>query len=161
MSLPSTPVKRPPGLRSPRTRQRSSHSSPSSTPPHSPALVQSRSLPHSPSTPHTTYQSFADIPPSPSSPHAVNGRFRQLSGGGAGGDDHDRLEGEQQVERAPAKRRGRKEHLTTSDLLKMTVGLAGAQLCWTVEMACVSSHVLLPLEFDGGACIQQEKALTG
>ena len=43
-----------------------------------------------------------------------------------------------QVERSP-RGEGKDKKLTTWDLVNLTVGLAGAQLTWTVEMASVTN----------------------
>ncbi|GAA6018292.1 hypothetical protein JCM10207_000793 [Rhodosporidiobolus poonsookiae] len=151
MSTRSTPTR--PSPRSPRPaptvaipppRSAPSSSSPSSTP-----------TPATPKHPHTnTYQSFADLgspSPSPASP-PLNATRRTR----AAEPDNDR-DGSTQ----PSSRSAKSE-VTTMDLVKMTVGIAGAQLAWTVEMAYGTPYLLsLGLTKQGTSLVWMAGPLSG
>ncbi|GAA5860796.1 hypothetical protein JCM8547_003854 [Rhodosporidiobolus lusitaniae] len=134
-SSPSTPARR---------AFPSSHRSSHATPPHSPRSPVSPSQQHNP---HTTYQSFADLPPSPNITHA-HGLQRGAGGNatrnGSQGEGEERQDEQLDDHDEPLTnfKSVKKDHLSTADLLKMTVGLAGAQLCWTVEMAYGTPYLL-------------------
>ncbi|GAA5919660.1 hypothetical protein JCM6882_003831 [Rhodosporidiobolus microsporus] len=166
----------------------SSSSRPHQTPPHSPPSPSSPPS-HSHSTPHTTYQSFADLPPSPVTPSAPYARrytgrrgdvepapFSPSSPADADASPPLSFDGDDEGARGTGKSGGgpssgnegkngkgkKKTTLSTAELIKMTVGIAGAQLAWTVEMAYGTPYLLsLGLSKQGTSLVWMAGPLSG
>ncbi|GAA5874856.1 hypothetical protein JCM1840_003904 [Sporobolomyces johnsonii] len=126
-------------------------------------------------TPHS-YQSFGDLVQSPTSPHARKSifshtfsHFPSTSIGGAAGGGRERRgsgdageSGGEDDDQIVAKDATRRTNLTTLDLINLTVGLAGAQLTWTVEMAYGTPYLLsLGLTKQGTSLVWMAGPLSG
>ncbi|GEM12595.1 MFS transporter, sucrose transport protein [Rhodotorula toruloides] len=121
-----------------------------------------------PGRPHTTYQSFADLSPS-SHPHA-NGSpgtrskpqrsLRTLGRGAAGEEGRDERppEGKDGVGKSELD----ESEWTTWRLNTLTVGILGAQLAWTVEMAYGTPYLLgLGLSKEATSLVWMAGPLSG
>ncbi|GAA6044081.1 hypothetical protein JCM8097_000197 [Rhodosporidiobolus ruineniae] len=143
------------------------------TPPHRPGqrTPPRRSLPASPTSPssashahHTSYQSFADIA-TPSSHSHTPAHTTRIHPGRA----HDTETAPDEdgllpttLNRTKNTQPRKKDKLTTLDLVKMTVGIAGAQLAWTVEMAYGTPYLLsLGLTKQGTSLVWMAGPLSG
>ncbi|GJN89859.1 hypothetical protein Rhopal_002848-T1 [Rhodotorula paludigena] len=136
--------------------------------PHSPRPRESTastgaSSPHA-SSPHT-YQSFDDLvasASSPTTPTRAHFRSRTSSGGGAAVAPHDPDAVALPVEHDDPDEVKPKDSLSTLDLVKLTLGIAGAQLAWTVEMAYGTPYLLgLGLTKQGTSLVWMAGPLSG
>ncbi|EGU11389.1 hypothetical protein RTG_02544 [Rhodotorula toruloides ATCC 204091] len=125
--------------------------------------------PTPPGQPHTTYQSFADLSPSSPPPHS-NGSpgarskrrrsFRAL-GRGTGGEDG-RDERDTDGKDSEGKNESDESEWTTWRLNTLTVGILGAQLAWTVEMAYGTPYLLgLGLSKEATSLVWMAGPLSG
>ncbi|BGP35051.1 hypothetical protein JCM10296v2_006881 [Rhodotorula toruloides] len=122
-----------------------------------------------PGQPHTTYQSFADLSPSAPPSHS-NGSpgtrskrrrsFRAL-GRGAGCEDG-RNERDTDGKDSEGKDESEESEWTTWRLNTLTVGILGAQLAWTVEMAYGTPYLLgLGLSKEATSLVWMAGPLSG
>ncbi|GAA5843336.1 hypothetical protein JCM11251_007290 [Rhodosporidiobolus azoricus] len=162
-----------------------------------PGLATPPRSPSSPSptygSPHTTYQSFADLPPSPVTPTTAHSRrfiasrkdnqrdhvepwsaHAGATDGAAISPGQWRSVDEEDDEADELGRNGqkggteaggkklKKTSLSKAELIKMTVGIAGAQLAWTVEMAYGTPYLLsLGLSKQGTSLVWMAGPLSG
>ncbi|GAA6059941.1 hypothetical protein JCM10212_003081 [Sporobolomyces blumeae] len=158
MTGPSTPTWSPS-----RRRERSSASvaSPTSSP---------RAAPPQPAT----YQSFEDLFDTPASPHSKRsilgspsffgspGRRANRRAGRGGDSNRDDRDGDDSPEDEDREEGKQGRWLTTLDLINLTVGLGGAQLTWTVEMAYGTPYLLeLGLTKEGTSLVWMAGPLSG
>ncbi|GAA5963168.1 hypothetical protein JCM21900_002938 [Sporobolomyces salmonicolor] len=143
--------------------------------PTTPTQPQTPTVPSAHDTPHS-YQSFGDLVQSPTSPHARKGIFSQTfsrfpsaairgAAGGArerGGSGDAVGRGGAEEDEIVAKDGPKRRTLGTLDLVNLTVGLAGAQLTWTVEMAYGTPYLLsLGLTKQGTSLVWMAGPLSG
>ncbi|BGO95201.1 hypothetical protein NBRC10512_000984 [Rhodotorula toruloides] len=122
-----------------------------------------------PGQPHTTYQSFADLSPSSPPPHPSGSpgtrsnrrrSFRALGRGAGGGDGRD--ERDPDGKDSVGKDESEEGEWTTWRLNTLTVGILGAQLAWTVEMAYGTPYLLgLGLSKEATSLVWMAGPLSG
>ncbi|BGP19706.1 hypothetical protein JCM10213_005425 [Rhodosporidiobolus nylandii] len=120
--------------------------------PSRPSSPRTPTAPHTP--PHTTYQSFADLATPPPLSPALRGEGRRGSPAGQVGEGDEQLEG--------GGKHGKDGEMSQWEQVKLTVGIAGAQLAWTVEMAYGTPYLLgLGLSKQGTSLVWMAGPLSG